>query len=69
MFKYNTGDVVYKPLFQHDGTKTYMSYAVLDRFIENGQKKYKVNDLLTSVYTEEKLLTKEELIIFLNTGV
>lgn len=69
MFRFDLEEVVYLPMFNHDGTKTFMNYEVTGRYLENGQKKYIVNDLLKSSYNEEKLKTKEEIKIFLETGI
>ena len=66
MFRYNVGDVVYRPLFNNDGTKNYVSFKVLAQDLKHGRRIYQVDDLLKSWFNEEELLTKEEITQFLH---
>jgi hypothetical protein len=56
-------------MFTHDGNKTFMNYRVLKRELVDGNRIYTVSDLFENKYPETKLCTKDEIAIFLNTGI
>lgn len=65
MFRFKINDIAYLPITTEDKTRTFMSLEVTAYKVTEKDVSYQVNDLLSSWYKDNQLMTKPQIIQFL----